>query len=400
MKNTNETLQLCLLGQFELSINDVVISESERHSSLLWNLLAYLITNRNRQISHSELIENLWNNDTSSNPLSSLKTALNRLRKQLAPIGEIAGELILSSRGAYQFNPSIPVIADVDIFKEEFLLGMDTQQSIEDRIFHLQKACTVYKGDYLPLHKDELWLSPMVTNLHLTFREATLTLFSLLDEKKDYASLLPVISRALMIDPLEEVFHCELIEVLMKQGNTMDAIEHCRFTQDLLYQNLRVQASPRLSALFNQLLKDKHALGMSEEGIIETLNTSTRNDGAFYCDYAIFEEIYRLESRRNRRSSKTSQICILTLKQSNEIPSLEILNMAMPWLLQSISQCLRGGDVVTKVSGAQYLLLLPMADRENAERVVERIRENYYKHHRKSLLQIASYLHDVDSVSS
>jgi GGDEF domain-containing protein len=71
----------------------------------------------------------------------------------------------------------------------------------------------------------------------------------------------------------------------------------------------------------------------------------------------------------------------------------------MPWLLDSISQCLRSGDVVTKVSGAQYILLLPMADRQNAERIVERIRENYYKNHRKSLLHIDSYFYDITDKS-
>ena len=91
-------------------------------------------------------------------------------------------------------------------------------------------------------------------------------------------------------------------------------------------------------------------------------------------------------------------IALLTfVAKDNSAPELEILSRAMADLQNVILVSLRKGDVVSKYSGAQFVLMLPSANYENSVMVVERICNtfrNTYK--RYTSLKLSYSIRDID----
>lgn len=396
MEEKEDILKIRMLDHFTLSYGSTSISESDNRSYKLWNLMGFLIMNRNRPVPSSELIENLWQESENANASSSLKTAFNRLRQLLLPISSLTGDVIVSTRGAYQWNPNITCWIDVNEFEREVRLGMDGCLTTEERITHCQKAQDLYQAEFMPRQKDELWVMPTAAHLRTRYLDNAKLLWELLDSKDRYDEMQSCATKALSVDPLDENANCNLIRTLMKLGQDKEAMEHCKQAQKMLYHNLRVQPSKELSALHEELATKSRNLDLFNVDIYTKLAKKRANEGAFYCEYVVFEEIFQLERKRIERNHDTSHLCVLTVLQNQIIPSIEVLNVVMPQILSAISHSLRGGDVVTKCSGAQFLIMLPMAEYENAEKVMERIRSHYYRGHRKSMMQLYYEIHEIE----
>jgi len=174
----------------------------------------------------------------------------------------------------------------------------------------------------------------------------------------------------------------------MLQGHYSSALLHYQKATELLYKNLSVQPSSELNQLYLSLMSYQSDLEMDTSVILSNLK-KIKETGAFVCNYGVFKEIFQLELRQAIRSKNSIYICMLiTIFESNQIPSLDTLNKAMPELLSSITICLRSGDIVSKYSGAQYILLLPCLDKNNAMKIVKRIQDHYYRRHKKSTLYL------------
>ena len=67
----------------------------------------------------------------------------------------------------------------------------------------------------------------------------------------------------------------------------------------------------------------------------------------------------------------------------------------MEKLVIVIRDDLRRGDVVSKYSGAQFVIMLPDARYNDAVKITERIIRSYYKSNRKSLLQFKYKIDEI-----
>ena len=79
-----EPIQVRMLGEFSLRIGDTTLSDTNNRSRRVWNLLAYLLCNRDRRFSSQALIDLLWGSSCDiSNPENALRITLHRLRSNL-----------------------------------------------------------------------------------------------------------------------------------------------------------------------------------------------------------------------------------------------------------------------------------------------------------------------------
>ena len=81
------SVTVSMLGGFCLEVGGQVLTDQINRSLKLWNVLCYLILHRDRDVTQSELMELLWPEDNSSNPVNALKTLLYRVRALLEPKG-------------------------------------------------------------------------------------------------------------------------------------------------------------------------------------------------------------------------------------------------------------------------------------------------------------------------
>lgn len=393
---TTPVIRVTLLGNFEICNGDTKIEETINRSKKMWNLLGYIITYHNKHISQTEYIDMLWPDEVSTNPTSALKTLLSRVRTLLEPVAPNKENFILSSQGSYQWNNQLPCIIDIEEFEKYAKKAEITSYPEDERISFYKKALDLYKGDFLSKHSTELWVVPLATYYHKLYLDTVKSFLHLLEKGNDYETMEYYCSKALQIERFDETIHCMFIQTLLNQGNTIAAMNHYEQTTDMLYSNLGVKPSKALRSLYLNIIRTQKTLEMDLNIIQNDLKEAEFKSGPFFCEYCIFQETYRLIARQAAREGRSVYLCLLTVSDANgEIPTLNKLDAAMKRLADAINASLRRGDVVSKYSGAQYVILLPDITYEDASMVMERIIKQYYQANRRSVLHLKYKLQQI-----
>ena len=392
-----KTVSVSLLGGFALEVDGASLTDDINRSLKLWSVLAYLTLHRERAVPQSEFIELFWPDDHSSNPVNALKTLLYRIRAMLEPLFGQEIQPILSQRGAYIWNPAVGCTLDIDRFEELCRLGGDTQRTAEERMTSYREAVELYKGDLLPKLSHQMWLVPMAVRYHTAYIAAVKDFAVLLDEAALYEEMHEVCARASDLDNLDEGLHTLIVRALLRQGKDAAALEHYEKATDLLYRNLGVRPSEELRSLYKEIMATEKTLETDLGVIMNDLREAAARPGAFVCEYGFFKEAYRLEVRRAIRSGTCVHLCLITVSlPDGGMPQLKVLSNTMDQLLDVLVNNLRRGDVVSKFSGAQYVIMLPAANYEDSNMVMDRVVRAFYQQHRRRCLKLTVRVRELE----
>ena len=385
-----------MLGGFRIRVDGNVLTDEINRSQKLWNVLCYLIAHRERTVPQSEFIELFWPEENSANPTNALKTLLYRVHSLLEPLFGEGLEPILSQRGAYAWNPAIACEMDVDRFELLCRRAQDTALPAQKRMALYEEAAEVYRGDYLPKLANQMWVVPISAHYHTLYLEAVKEYADLLEHAEKFEAMAELCTRASQLDPLDESLHTLIVRALLRQGKDSAALSHYEKATDLLYRNLGVRPSEELRALYREIMDVEERLETNLEVIQANLREAAQRPGAFVCEYGFFKEAYRLEARRSARSGACVHIALITVSlPDGGVPPLGVLNTTMDQLLEVLVHNLRRGDVVSKYSGAQYVVMLPAANFEDSTMVVERIVNAFYRQHRRNFLKITYRIREL-----
>ncbi|MDR1116904.1 MAG: hypothetical protein LBL09_01480 [Oscillospiraceae bacterium] len=396
MEMMGTMVKIYMFGEFRICIGDAVITDEINRSGMMWNLLAYLIVHRDRNILQSEFEDVLWPGD-SENSSSALKTLLYRTRLTLAPIIGEELRLILSQRGSYSWNRNLNCCVDIEEFSEVCYKLENETMSEEDRFAAYRKAISLYKGVFLPKLAAQLWLRPISLHYHETYLKTVKGFAGLLIKNNLFEELAGLCGKALEIDIYDEQLHSLMVLAMIRLGDYQGALKHYERATDLLYRNLGVQPSRRLRELYLEIMKDQKNLEVDLNFIQHDMRERDENAGAFIVEPGFFREAYRLEVRRAPRQGISVHLALMTVAtETGDVPELDILNKTMGRLLEVITQTLRKGDVVSRYSGAQYVFLLPTASYENAEMVMRRILRGFARQYPRDKLKIGYKLRQIE----
>lgn len=110
----------------------------------------------------------------------------------------------------------------------------------------------------------------------------------------------------------------------------------------------------------------------------EELREQIQKQEAYCQDYKTFKSIYRFLERGIARSGQKACVILLTVVDGQGRSPLPYeKDMLMEQLGEDIGVTLRIGDVYTRYSSSQYLLLVIDTTEEKADRIVDRIREHF-----------------------
>lgn len=383
------TVHIHMLGDFSITFGDITINESDDHSRKPWGLLEYLIYHHNQMISSDKLIHILWEDRQLANPVNALKTLVVRSRRLLSPFGIRANQLLTQKHGAYGWCPNLPFTLDIDEFEQLCMHSEQPGLSDDERLRDLLQALELYKGDFLAASSWDAWVIPVSDHYHSMYLKAALTAAKLLTERRSWHQLAALTRHAVAIEPFNEDFHYTLINALYCSGRPKEALEQYRSTSNLFYDQFAVMPSDRLMTLYSRIQTSCREENTDLTAIQLSLQEDTSAMGAYYCEFSVFRDIYRLERRSVKRTGDSVFLCLMTIAaKGHETPRPSFLKNAMNHLGNAIAASLRRGDAYTRYSSSQYLVLLPSASYEDSKGVMQRIIRNYRKSYNRKELNI------------
>ncbi len=396
-----------MFSRFSISDGSITLTQSEIHSDMAVKLLVYLIFHHDRSCTVTELSEALWPDEGSSNPAGALKNMAYRLRTILKKVWPET-EFIQTGRGSYAWNAALSVKIDTEEFKRLYQMAKSTDEP-KEKIKALTGAFECYRGRLLPDLEAEHWIMPRVAYYQSQYLNLVKRLAELLEANEQYHEMERVCIRALDREALDEKLHILLIRAYIAQGKLEKAESHYHTTEKTLYDSLGIGPSDEMRALYQKVMDHDHDQVADISVIQDELSESELDaGGAFYCEFGIFKRLYELEVRRMKRMGMTVFLALLTLYTDAEAKSrekyLKRIETNMDWMRDILTESLRAGDVYTRYSVNQYLVMLPACPYENAKIVMERIFKNFERTHRRSGIRMKysmkelEWLHDHEAV--
>lgn len=400
----NETpiLQVKMLGNCVLHYGDKIISDTNNRIKKPWTLLEYLIVYRNREIPIEELIDLLYLNDQGANPQGALKTLVYRVRAMLEELGMPENrDVILAMRGSYAWNINIPMIIDVDQFELACQRTATPWLSPEDKLEICLGAIALYKGDFLSRSSGEGWVNAQATYYHNMYVRLVQTTIGLLLSQDRWDDIIHICRQAIAIDGYEEYFYFYLIRALVKSGRTRQAMDTYKKMYTIFYTELGVTPSAELAALYREISREGSRLARRQDtgdlaAVSQFLLQEDRLSGAFFCELEVFKDIYNLEARSISRSKRSICLALLSIVTPDKSPAaLKMLNNYMDKLGDCIQNTLRRGDVVSKYSISQYVLLLPTSSAESGDLALQRVIHHFTEKYPRCPLLLESSIQFV-----
>jgi len=395
--SNSETLYINMLGSVSLTYKGKTINDQSIRSKKFWQIMEYLITFRNRDISQSEMLGLVYPEGKSGNPANALKTLMHRIRAELESLEyENTNTLIIQRRGAYAWNTNIKCVIDVEEF-EKFCQNASLAGTEEEKLENYLNAIEIYEGDFLQKSALKPWVVQLNIYYHNLFCDAVHKSIAILKKNHDWQQIVEICEKALKIATFDEELYYNKILALINTGNSTLALVEYRQMTTLFYREFGVTPSKETMKLYREILKPtSKEVEMDISIIKENLKEEEPSKGPFFCEYEIFKDFYRMEVRMSTRTGESVYLALLTLVDvEGGVPKVKQLNKHMDRLRESINKTLRHGDIFAQYSVCQFILLLPLATYENGEMIIQRVVKRFGKQHDAERL---SLIHSIQAI--
>ncbi len=373
-----DKVKATLFGTFQISFQNKILEENEMHSSKLVALFSFMMIYHARVVSVTEMMDILWNNEEITNPRNALKNLTYRLRKVLQSTFGVS-DFFLTQRGSYSWNPDYEIELDIEQFETMEKELKEKEQVNQEDITRMCGILSLYKGKLLPSISSSHWVISLITYFHSLYLRNAKQLALLCGEAEDYDNMSEICKNALLIDPLDDETQYLFIKALLLQGHVDLAKKQYQTASRMMYESLGIRQSEYLQKIYMEIMKKQE----DTEENLDTIKDDLLDDPmkkAFQCEYGVFREIYHLDMRRSERHGYAEYVVLFTLTQKKFAGSdsnLSLLNKEMKKLETVVMSSLRNGDVVSKYSGNQYIMLLYGCNAENIQIIVDRLISRY-----------------------
>lgn len=361
-----------MFGEFAIIGNKKRVTEGARKSSKVWRLLQYLVANRNRSVPQEELLEIFCDEQPDGKKQSgALRTLIYRARSALENGGiKNANSIIIAKSGGYTWNSDIECITDVgefeELIKKASLPGTDKSTKLN----LLLKAAELYKGDFLPNSTSDMWVAPLTRWYRTLYLEAVHIALDLLSEEGRSSEVAELCTKALGIDAFDvKLIECH-IRTLLQQKKNAEALHFYNRMESMFFDLFGVNFSDDLRRLYSEIKQTEVEAEAELEKLLNAWAQGADFPGAYYVDPGVFKIIYQIEARLRPRSSLPSFIIRFDTRR---VPKGNIDGGVMHQLGKAITNCIRMGDIFTRFSPSQYLLMVFNLTYDNCKVLINRI---------------------------
>lgn len=396
-------MRVQMLGKFSIQMGEKTIDDQANRTKKVWLLLAYMIYNRTQRLTQQQYLSVLLGDcfDDAENPAGRLKALFYRARAQLNELEDRAGHrLIVHKNSLYSWNPEIPVHLDAEEFDKLCRLAA-RETDTEKKLSVWLQAMDIYKGDFLPKLAAESWVMPINAYYHRIYLETaqqTLSALQALDRWEEAA----VWSRkALKIEPYSEELYQFLMRALIATGDRSGAVAAYEQMSQLLFDQFGVMPSEDSRQLYREAYREVNEQAVPVDTVRDQLRETVGQRGAMLCEYDFFKLLYQVQARALVRSGDVIHIALLSVQgQDGQGLSRRSLDTAMDNLCQLVLDNLRQGDVVTRCSASQIIVMLPQANYENSCTVCQRLIKAFRRQYPHSPAQVQYSVQPLEPAKS
>ena len=375
-----QQVKIRMLGGFSVSFDGKTVDDSANRMRKVWLLLSYLVYNRKRAASQEQYLTLLQGagGEESADPSGKLKAMFYRVRTMLNTLSPTAGHnWIVHRDGTYCWNNEVDVALDTEEFEALCRTAMETEDGGE-RLVLYEKALSLYGGDFLPKLSMEPWVIPLSAYYHRLYVETVLETLALLQESAAWQKMAELCDAALKIEPYSEEIHCRYMRALMMLGRREEAVRLYEDMSEKLFATFGVMPSDESRALYREATRENSVPVVPTDGIREQLTEQGQQGGAMKCEYDFFKLVYQMQARSIGRSGEVVHIALFSLHgyRGKEL-ARRSLDVAMNNLEELMLGNLRQGDLVSRCSVSQLVVMLPQANYENSVMVCQRIEKAF-----------------------
>lgn len=364
----DNVLEVKMLGGFTLRRGEISLEVSGR-SRKLYLLLACLIRERARGIPYEELGGLLWPGaGLDAGALNALKALLHRARRFLDALG--AGACLLNRDGCCRWDPAVPLTLDAEEFCRLCQAGGEDEAH---RTALWTQALGLYQGDLLPAAGDCPWAAEQAKALHALWLDTALRTLPLLAQEGQWDRAAALSGDALRLEPCHEGLCRRHMEALLHLERRKEAVRAYQSLQEELLAQKGVLPSDDLRELCRAARNDPDPRTITPTDLPQRLREPP-SGGALLCDFDFFRTLCFSLVRMAQRSGQALHAALLTLAGEEDAPlPRHSRDRAMDNLQEVILNELRRGDAAARCSAAQFVLLLPQAGYEDAQKACRRV---------------------------
>lgn len=397
----NQTINVRMLGSFTIELNGQLISDRDNHSRKMWVLLAYLIYFHEKKISQNELFSTIWEKEEDTgNPANVLKVLLHRTRSLLNELDPSLGkQFILCKNGEYYLNPEISFRLDAAEFETKMRVAQDCNTP-QKKLALYREAVALYQGNFLEKFVTESWIIPLATYYRGMYLELLHDLIAIYETDKQYEEIIQLCRNICPTEKYDESFYLHYMNSLILTGQYQEAIQAYDGLRDILYAEFGIRPSDELQALFRKARQGIHTDIVDIADIPRLMSSSNTNARALYCEVDIFKQIYLFSARGLERNGGILHFILLNIADINLNPlPKRSLTICVKNLKEWLCSHLRCGDIISMCSPSQFMILLPNANYENTEKVMQRIETGFYQQYPHTPAKLCHYIQPVTPYS-
>ncbi|MFH8616429.1 BTAD domain-containing putative transcriptional regulator [Streptomyces sp. NPDC017979] len=216
-------------------------------------VLAALLVDSPRAVTAEQLVERVWGDDPPRQALNSVYSSVSRLRRALAPAGEVR---IDRGPGGYVVTTEADA---VDLHRFRTLVARARKADDAEADALLEQALLLWRGDPFAT-VDTVWFNALRETLKHERAQAELDRHDLRLRLGDHLRLLSELPALVRHRPLDERLVGQLVLALYRGGRTAEALTRYEELRRRLADELGADPGPELRALHTRILTADPAL--------------------------------------------------------------------------------------------------------------------------------------------
>lgn len=247
-------LRIYLTGEVQVERGERLLRESQLGGPQGRFVLAYLVSERKRAVTQSELADALWPESLPATWTLALSAIVSRLRARLASLGLVRSRIIPNAFGCYQFSPPSDTWVDV----EAALEGVDAAEGAlvagnpGAAYGPSLLATTILRRPFLP-GDDGAWAESRRTALAGVLIRALDCRVEALASHGELKLALTHAQEAVRLEPYRESGYRRLMRFHAQNGDRAEAVRVYLECKRLLQSELGVTPSAETETLYREL---------------------------------------------------------------------------------------------------------------------------------------------------